>query len=272
VAAARASTGAGSSTGEDVLTVIPSSKRPFTEQEDEQIIRWSKQRGKQFGFAELARQLGRHYSQMRRRYAYLITQGSAQPTKAHRPWTEEDLKQFRYLVESGCTYEQVAHKLDRTISAICHAAQEHHVLISNIPHGMTAKQVAVFLGTSHHRVCDWIHRGWLPAQNIASSEQKYYWRVMKHVLYDFLRNPRYWMLWTPAAIPDPSVRQWATEMRAGRPQWLTTRAVARRYHVSRLTVNQWLAQGRIPYVVVNKYCYINESDLDGFVPPCMRDK
>jgi hypothetical protein len=119
-------------------------------------------------------------------------------------------------------------------------------------------------------VSRWIKRGWLKARNGGSLAKPLY-RIQWEDLTTFLECPDYWIAWQPERITDLALREWAQELRVGQPRLLSQREVARRYHVSVDAVGQWIDKG---WLKAERYGNrrVPESALEGFVPPCMRDR
>jgi hypothetical protein len=189
-----------------------------------------------------------------------------------RRWTPNEVSRLENLIERNHSYTSVARRLKRSVSSVRNKAKERGCTpLRNGAFG--AQQVQRLLGVKQYRTIDrWIRRGWIHARNVAATSGLTIWRIHEEDLMRFLENRAYWMAWEPDRITDPSLRHWAHELRDGQPRWLLQSEVAVRYHVSVYAVSWWLRRGQLQGYRVGNNRMIWESDLDGFVPPCMREK
>jgi hypothetical protein len=193
------------------------------------------------------------------------------PNKIVKHWTDREIARLKTLLVHGYTHPQIASLLGRTRESVAPKARELGYHNRCQVEAWTATQVARMLGYADERpVVRWIAIGWLPARNVRDGKSPL-WIIQKPALYDFLCNDAYWFAWQPEKIVDSAMRRWTLEMRAGRPRWLTTREVAQRYCVELQTVLWWIKHGQLK-ATHHGFYYIRETDLDGFVPPCMREK
>lgn len=184
------------------------------------------------------------------------------------PWETDKLIQ---LVEAGYSYDQIAKKTGRTRTAVELKCRRLNVRITTTPATLSAHDIAVLLGLGCSKtVASWIRIGWLPARN-AGSAAKPLWRVQWEDLTDFMERHECWMAWRPERITDLALREWAHELRAGQPRWLTAGEVARRLGVGRDTPHQWATKKLIP---ATKYgnLWFREDHVAGFVIPADRPR
>jgi excisionase family DNA binding protein len=216
---------------------------------------------------EQARRVGVNYAallQCRRRMAErgLL---SIVPRPAWASWTPQELAKLDEMLQRGCSYARIARRLKRTVVSVQIKCKRLGWSMSNQSGLYTGREAADLLGLGCSKtVSDWITRGWLKATNCATPPRRI-WRIADEDLWAFLERPEHWMAWHPERITDSDLRSWATEMRAGRPQWLTIGQVARRYHVATNTVGQWIHKGWLPAARYGNH-WINEADLVDFHP------
>lgn len=210
--------------------------------------------------------------------AYVENPPMSQPGRARRrrlyhsplrrDWMPWEVDHLIHLVEQGYSYDRIAKKLKRTRVAVVLKCRRLHLRITKTPATLSAHDAARALGArSGNTVVGWIARGWLPARNAGGAGHKALWRIQWEDLTAFMERRDYWMAWSPDRIPDLALREWAQELRAGQPRWLTPGEVARRYHVHTFTPHQWVTKGLLPAMRYGNLWFW-EADLIGFVPPC----
>jgi excisionase family DNA binding protein len=86
-----------------------------------------------------------------------------------------------------------------------------------------------------------------------------------------MERPEHWMAWDAERVTGEALREWARELRRGKPRWLTPGEVAERYGVTFEAVGQWVAKGWIPATRYGNW-WVSEADLEGWVVPCERSK
>lgn len=223
---------------------------------------------------EQARRLGIPRTQLAGIRARLIREGLLVPRSSRgRTWPPEQEQQLIDLVEQGYSYDELARRFARTREAIVLKCRRLGIRITTTRATLSAGDVAVVLGKRCGKsVSRWIRLGWLTARN-AGTRTCPLWRVSWDALTTFLEQPAYWLAWDPARITDAPLREWAMELRAHEPRYLTQGQVARRYHVTVEAVSQWLDKGWLPtHRAGRQNRLVAESDLVGWVPPCQRSK
>jgi hypothetical protein len=194
-------------------------------------------------------------------------------TRHCRLWTLHDIARLKRLIDDGYTYADIGQQLGRTSEAIRSKAANLDYRQMTHRQTLTSGMIQQTLGlVDDGAVLGWIKRGWLPARNVRPHGKQARYHVRKVDLYAFLQDERHWARWSPETIVNDGMRCWATEMRANKPRWLTTKEVAARYHVQIQTVIDWIRKGRLSGVQGAYYYAIHESALDDFVPPCMREQ
>jgi excisionase family DNA binding protein len=227
------------------------------------------------GPAAIARQLGVPVSAI----ANTFRKGQAAGTIPRRPsvkgrdWTRKAEQELITYVEQGWGYDWIARRLKRSRTAIEVKCKRLGVRITTTKATLSARDVAELLGKRCSKsVRRWIDNGWLNARNAGRPERPL-WRVQWEDLTAFMENPAYWSTWDPKRIADLALREWAQEIRAEAPKLLTQHEVARRYHVEHKTVAQWIDKGWLTAVRAGRQNrLIPETALEGFVPPCLRDR
>jgi GcrA cell cycle regulator len=189
----------------------------------------------------------------------------------HDAWTREQLDTLSALIADGTDYTTIAQRLGRSRDAVITTLKRLGMArVTTAGNALTALGVARVLGLpSSKTVAGWIARGWLRATNAGTATRAIH-RVQWTELERFMADDQCWMAWDPATIPDAALREWATELRVGRPRWLSVGAVCDRYHVDRRTVNAWIVRLRVLPAVRYGNWWIRESDLDGWVLPSER--
>lgn len=220
------------------------------------------------GLAAIGRQLGRPRSNLegtRRRFVHagFVPKRERAPCK---PWTIADKSKLAAMIDTGYSYDRIASRLGRTRGAVITECKRHYLRITTSDTTLSARAVAELLGLGCSKiVARWIRRGWLKARN-AGSKTRPLWRIDRCDLDTFLENESVWMAWEPSLIRDSALREWATELRHGRPRWLPIGEVAQRYHVEWRAVGVWIRRGWLPGVRYGNW-WLRESDLIGWVVP-----
>lgn len=182
-----------------------------------------------------------------------------------RNWTEAEYELLDDLLDRGSSDSTIARSLGRTVAAIRLKRARRH-LPSRTERTLTANRVRETLGIGSARpIRTWIQRRWLSARKVGAL-----WVIREEALLDFLATPDHWHLWDPSRITDPTLREWAEELRGG-VRYLTVREVAARVGVSASAAYNWVSHGRLRAVRRGNWL-VRESDLDGFVPPCDRPR
>lgn len=157
----------------------------------------------------------------------------------HRPstrgpdWTRADETKLIDLVEAGHSYDAIARKLKRSRVAVQIKAKRLGTRITTTRASLSALAAARALGLSCAKIISsWIRRGWLKARNAGTADRPL-WRITWDDLTAFMEQPDHWIAWSVERIPDPALREWAAELRAGAERYVSQAEVARRYHVKR---------------------------------------
>ncbi len=238
--------------------------------EQQQILVWS-QEG--IGLAEQARRLGRPVTNLQATYRRYVRAGliPKRERAPWRPWSSTERDQLHALIDGGYGYDAIARKLKRSRNAIVVETKRRYHRVTTTPATWSAHDVARLLGLGCSKtVSRWISRGWLKARN-AGQEDRPLWRVSLPDLWAFMENDQTWMAWEVERITDAALREWAQELRQGKPRWLSEGDVAARYHVTTAAVAQWIYKGWLPAVRYGNH-WIRESELECWVPPCERPK
>lgn len=185
-------------------------------------------------------------------------------------WTRKDNSVMEEMLEAGHGYVAIGQRLGRTTDAVRHHAKRRGWSLYRVPGHRSASSIAQLVGHSTDVVTFWIRLGWLEATCATTPTQHPYWRVTDEALDAFLSNPAYMMAWDPARITDPELRVWAQQEQAKHPQWLHTKAVAARHHVTSAHVVYWICSGRLAGARYGRRYFVRECDLHGFVAPSVR--
>ena len=201
-------------------------------------------------------------------------QRRAHRTAKRRDWTHDEVEHLTTLLDAGHDYTTIGRRLGRTRVAVQIKVKRLHSAMTKRPTVLTAREVARLLGKGCAKsVVWWIEAGWLVgnARRTIGRTERRIWAVQWGDLMTFLREPRFWMAWSPERITDADLRVEMTALRAGQPCWLTQGEVARRCHVSIEAVGQWITKG---FLASQRYGnhYIWSADLDGWAPPCQRPR
>lgn len=125
------------------------------------------------------------------------------------------------------------------------------------------------LDQPHHVVCYWRRQGWIPLQRRATPRSQR-WAIEQDVLLGWIQDPRYWMLYDPAAITDPDWRDEALRARAAVPwRWvrLSDAIAARGYGPAVMAT--WVKRLRSATHMSNAW-WVHDTEVAAFVPPCER--
>lgn len=128
---------------------------------------------------------------------------------------------------------------------------------------MTTNEVARLFGVNPVTPRRWVLAGYL-----AGIRQNRNYEITPVNIQTFIQRRDTWMLWDPARITNPALRQRACWLRYTTPgRWYSTADLAARYHYSQRAVQRWLIDGRLPVMRRFQECYVWSSDLAGFTPP-----
>ena len=188
-------------------------------------------------------------------------------------WTQRDEDRLIVLLERGYSYGTIARQLKRTRTAVIVRAKRHNMRLLTIGGVVSAREAAAVLGLGRQNgrtVCGWIARGWLRARN-GSDTDRPLWRIQDDDLMAFLENSDYWMAWQPARLPDSALREWATEIRDGGPDWITVGEAARRVFIGVATMNGWIHRHGLAARRYGNW-YVDARELDSFVVQRQRDE
>lgn len=181
-------------------------------------------------------------------------------------WTRQEHDLCISLLEQGMTAGEVARRLGRSENAIRIRVGLLGIGIRGCKR-MSARAVTRLLGLPEAAVLRLLYLGAIVGKR--STPKRYAkWVVTRQSLLTFLRDPQYWPYWQPSSIADPTIREWAEEMRRNK-RFLTAAQVAKRFFVRPHTVSRWIRHGRLPAVLVSKRMIVVDEDaLRTFVPPC----
>lgn len=194
-------------------------------------------------------------------------------TNPQRRWHPSRLSRVDQAIRNGHGYTEIARQQQTTVRALKAALWRYGGRqMRQMPHLYNIRQVITLLGLpSDHAIKVWIRAGWLDATK-SGSARTCDWRISRVALLQFLANRATWMAWSVEQIADPSYRQIARNLRMGQPCWLSVGEVAARYHVTRRAVLVWLSEQQlVPSVLYARRLWVWSADLDGFVPPCLRE-
>lgn len=237
----------------------------------EQLIAWDAER---LPLADQARRLGISTAVLSIRRRQLMRRGLIQPWQngKGRAWSATDIDLLINLVETGHGYDAIARRLKRTRVAVVLKCRRIGIRVTTTPATLAARDVAQLLGIGCAKtIVQWIGHGWLKARNAGGKGSKALWRIQWDDLIAFLECSDHWMAWWPERMTNDGLREWARELRAGGPHWLTPGQVAERFGVCRAVPETWLKKGLLPAVRYGNW-WFRESDLVGFVVPIDRPR
>ena len=187
------------------------------------------------------------------------------------PWTPKDLDTLYQMIDAGYGYDAIARRLKRSRVAVVLKCRRLDYRLLTTRAALTCRQAQTLLGIGCAKtITRWIGMGLLKARNAGMPERPL-WRIQWEDLCAFLEEPTNWMAYDPARITEATLREWAQELRAGKPRWLRQGEIAARYGVTVEAVGQWIQKGWLPAVRYGNW-WVNEAALVGWVPPCMRDR
>lgn len=168
------------------------------------------------------------------------------------------------LIEAGHGFAACAKILRRSPSSVEAYAKRHRISVLRNADTLFAHQVAALFGVSTRIVGEWLASGDLVGHNARRADNPF-WRIPWEQVLTFMERRERWMCWTPSAITDPALHEWAWELRQG-GTWLTAAQVGQRRHVTPDAVYGWIRQGRIAATRWKQW-WVWSGDLDGFVLP-----
>lgn len=183
----------------------------------------------------------------------------------NRLWTRARLWKLMECIERGWEDERIAAALGTTVGAI-QLARKRHGIPSRTKTLLSAQTAAQRLGLGCGKtIVHWIESGWLTGRRGPRRGANRQWLIHPDDVLAFMERPEHWHRWHPERIPDPGLREWATELRFG-VRFLTMTEAAKRCFVEPQTVYQWVRKGWLP-AVRNGNHLVRESDLERFVLP-----
>jgi DNA-binding transcriptional MerR regulator len=184
-------------------------------------------------------------------------------------WSAEDLLRLGELLARGWTDGKIGESLGRSAVAVQTARKRNHIR-PRLRLLLSARAVASKLGMSCSKpVGSWIRAGYLRGRRGQGAGRHRMWYVSEDALLRFLEDDQHWHLWDPSRL-DASLKSWATEMRSD-VRFLSTGEAGQRLGVTHAAVSHWINRGLLPAVRRGNWL-VRESDLRGFVLPCMRSK
>jgi excisionase family DNA binding protein len=223
---------------------------------------------------EQAARLGIRQPQLAGIRARLIREGRLTARgRRGRAWSAADTDRLIDLVEQGYGYDALAKRLGRTRAAVVIKCKRLRIRPLTTLSTLSAHDAARVLGVPcSKKIAWWIAEGWLAARN-AGTAARPLWRLTWDDLTAFLERRDCWLSWDPARITDAALREWAQELRAGEPRYLTQGEVAARFHVTVSTVGQWIDKGWLPAHRVGRgNRVVAETDLAGWTVPSARER
>jgi len=198
------------------------------------------------------------------RHAHRRRQGRGRPRSV---WTDARLFQLAGLIEQGLPDQDIAAAMGLTRAAVL-LGRKRHRLTSRTNARPGARAVARRLGIGCAKVVtNWIQAGSLRATRSDWGHGPHrQWHITERSLLRFLEDPAYWRHWLPERIPDPALRRWAQELRAG-VRFLTTGQIARQLRVTDRAVAQWIRHGLLPAAKRGYNWSVRASDLESFQRP-----
>lgn len=233
-----------------------------------------------------AKLLGMTVNSIRGRRGHLKKRGLLPDTERAygRAWTEDERAELESLLMEGMPIKRIAKRLRRGIPAIYSQISRRGGSVRAIRTAIglgvrSACKVGRLLGVADTTVALWIERGWLTARrdntwrdhNKAKARKhgRPHYLVTDEALMNFMAVRAAWPSWQVERIKDEDWRTYAADIRAA-GAWLSTLAVAARYHYTDSTVNGWYQRGEmagVATVVWRQTRYFWSADLEHFIPP-----
>lgn len=171
-------------------------------------------------------------------------------------WTPEEDNRLIAMLEEHRGYAEIARALGRPIQGVMGRAGKHLGVTLRSAGGRTQSEVATLLGVCHQSVMRWRRRGWLRCRSVGHTVF-----VDEDALFAFMEDPRGWAEWEVDRVTDPTIREWAREIRSGSVRYLTTDEAAARLCVVRQAIAQAVRQGRLGAVKAGKRLLVREDQL-----------
>lgn len=180
-------------------------------------------------------------------------------------WTPAQIANLRALVDEGYSYDDIAARLGRTRGAVAMQCKRLRAGMRHTRAQLSAWEASRLLGMRNsYQVNLWIQRGWLAARKGATN----HWRIGWRDLITFIETRDNWMSYDPARIQDKALRAHLAQLQArSGGRWLTTAAVAHRYHAALNSVEHWIRRGYLPAIFRRRAYWVWSGDLEGWVPP-----
>ena len=142
-------------------------------------------------------------------------------------------------------------------------------LAANRRTGYSLGQIGELFGVDIMTVRAWItDYHWLHGQRREISPHRVEWGIERDALEAFLLNPATWVAWRLADLRDPEWRAWVLQAwPTAIPRWLSVPEIAERFGVSRSSVRDWIARGRLPALHYQHQHFVDERTPVTFVPP-----
>ena len=193
-----------------------------------------------------------------------------QPPAPIQPWTGEELAVLRELGTRGVPAREIAERTGHVVNSVKYQLGKAGIrLAANRRSGYSPGQIGELFGVDIATVRAWITEyHWLRAQRRVISPRRVEWNIERDALEAFLLNPVTWVAWRLADLRDPEWRVWVLQAwPTAIPRWLSVSEIAARFGVSRSSVREWIASGRLPALQYQHQHFADERTLATFVPP-----
>jgi hypothetical protein len=205
--------------------------------------------------------------------------GKGGKPKGKRQYSERDWQPYedailKRIIDEGGDYDAVAEAVGRTRTGVVLHARKIHYRMMHSTKQLTSRDAQRLLGIGCAKtVVGWIEKfHWLEGKR--SGAQTIH-RISWASLLAMLKNRMTWMAWSPAKIADPTMREWATEMRQGKGYWISAGDIGRRFGVGPYTAQTWIERGDFvkgdTVVKYGNWWFWSEA-VEGYAPPFMRRK
>lgn len=197
---------------------------------------------------------------------------SRKTSTAARSWSAKDVDTLYGLVERGVTVAAIAKRLKRTVEAVRKRMTLLKLSYRHSAGALSSLGVMRLLGipggNPQYAVTRWVRDYGLSAAHPRAGDGGYHIQWLD--LVEWLEKPEHWMLYDPARVTEPALREHLLEIRAGQPRWLTCAEVAAQLHVAEDTVATWCRRGRLTALRRRRMWWVREDVAAAFVIPSDR--
>lgn len=181
------------------------------------------------------------------RHPFMLPMLTSAKGQRRLPWSPEEDEFLRQNL-GVLSESEIGARLGRSVNAV-HIRSERHLRLPRPvkdPRYITTKKIAEALGVDFHKPVNWFDRGILPGEIVPSNCGHVIRRVQRRTFMVWVVNPKNWIWFDPAFVPDPRLRR-LLELRKQRwgDEWWTINQVAAYHGVDNQDVKRYIQLGKI---------------------------